>query len=177
MGLVPLFVKSYDANVPVDHVISQGQQAFTKIEKGSHVQVMLSKGPAPIKIPDLKNHTQDDATATLDSLGLASSIAQAYATKVPAGDVISTNPPAGKLVPKGSTVVLTVSLGPKQFKMPDVVGMTKEQAVALLESKGLKVSIQMLPPSPPPDTVVFQSPQAGTTVQQGETVTIYVTGS
>ena len=92
------------------------------------------------------------------------------------GLVISTQPRAGTTQPKGSTVTLVVSKGPKTFPMPDVTGMRTADAQGQLESLGLVVKVVPLPGTNG-DTVVFQSPDPGTTVEQGQTVTIYVTGS
>ena len=99
----------------------------------------------------------------------------AFSTTVPKDDVISTDPQAGATAPKGSKVTMVVSKGPKTFAMPNVVGMTKEEAVSFLENMGLVVKVYQLPLTDPPNTVVLQDPDAGATVKQGQTVTIYVT--
>jgi beta-lactam-binding protein with PASTA domain len=68
-----------------------------------------------------------------------------------------------------------VSKGPKTFPMPNVVGMTKEAALAELQAMGLVVDVVVIPQSSG-DMVVLQAPSAGTTVRQGDHVRIYVTG-
>jgi beta-lactam-binding protein with PASTA domain len=176
-GFVPVVKQDFDETAPEGNVFREVPEPNTKLEKGKQVLIWISKGPPPVQIPNVKNQPADQAKFELENLGFQVSVAKDYSTTVPKDEVISTDPPAGRSVDKGSTVVMTVSLGPKTFKMPDVTGMTKEAAISLLEGKGLKVDVVTLPPSPPPDTVVFQDPQAGTTVQQGETVTIYETAS
>jgi beta-lactam-binding protein with PASTA domain len=57
--------------------------------------------------------------------------------------------------------------------MPDVVGMTKDAAVAKLQGLGLSVSISIVP-GHSGATVVYQEPAIGATVHAGDTVTIYV---
>ena len=116
-----------------------------------------------------------DARATLKALGFKVKEKQDYSTDVPKGDVISTDPPAGASAPKGSTVIMVVSKGPKTFAMPKVVGMTREEAVSFLQDLGLVVKVYELPLTDPPNTVVLQDPDEGTTVSQGQTVKIFVT--
>jgi serine/threonine-protein kinase len=78
-------------------------------------------------------------------------------------------------VPKGSDVTLVVSKGPETFPMPDVIGMTAGAARDRLEGLGLKVREVQVPGSIG-NEVVGQEPDSGTTVEQGEEVTIFVGG-
>jgi serine/threonine-protein kinase len=118
---------------------------------------------------------EDEAKQTLEDLGFKVKVKRDYSTEVPEGDVIGVDPPAKTKIPKFSTVTITVSKGPKTFAMPNVVGMSRASAVALLEGKGLIVDVVDLPNDVPPDTVVYQSPIPGDTVHQGQEVVIYVT--
>jgi hypothetical protein len=71
-----------------------------------------SEAPAGVPIPDLRGHTFEDASAQLTAAGLRVARRDATSTSVPAGQVIETSPGAGELVAPGSTVTVTVSLGP-----------------------------------------------------------------
>jgi serine/threonine-protein kinase len=88
------------------------------------------------------------------------------------GKVISQAPSDGQLQP-GKTVKLVVSLGPPTFPMPNVVGMSRDAAVAKLQSLGLRVSVAIVP-GHPGVKVVFQDPATGATVHAEDTVDIYV---
>ena len=57
--------------------------------------------------------------------------------------VINSNPPPGESVDFGSTVTLLVSKG--QSTVPNVVGLTKEEAISKLEDAGLKVRSSRIP--------------------------------
>ncbi len=116
-----------------------------------------------------------DAQAALEERGLVVQQKNDFSDTVAKGNVISTTPAAGMTVPKGTTVIMLVSKGPQTFPMPDVTGMSRAQAISTLEGMGLIVEVVQLPSGSPPDTVVFQDPSRGTTVQQGQHVTIYVT--
>jgi serine/threonine-protein kinase len=60
--------------------------------------------------------------------------------------------------------------------VPDVIGRRPRAARAELEAAGLQVNQQQVPVRDPQQNgrVVLQSPQAGTTVQRGSSVTILV---
>jgi beta-lactam-binding protein with PASTA domain/predicted Ser/Thr protein kinase len=165
----------FDDQAPKGQVIDQSPQDV-KLEKGSEVIITISKGPQLIKIPDVAGQKEADAKATLQALGFQTpTTTEDFSTSVKKGDVIRTDPPIGSEAPKGSDVTLVVSKGPKTFAMPNVVGMTAEAATAKLEGLGLKVEEVRVPGSIG-DTVVGQKPDKGTTVQQGQKVTIYVGG-
>ena len=55
------------------------------------------------------------------------------------GQVVDQQPPAGTPLAEGSTVTLTVSLGPTLVPFPQVVGTPEAEAVVALESAGLVV--------------------------------------
>jgi len=156
-------------------VIDQNPRGDVKLEKGSAVTITVSKGPPPVTIPDVTNQPAADAQAALEERGLVVQQKNDFSDTVAKGNVISTTPAAGMTVPKGTTVIMLVSKGPQTFPMPDVTGMSRAQAISTLEGMGLIVEVVQLPSGSPPDTVVFQDPSRGTTVQQGQHVTIYVT--
>jgi beta-lactam-binding protein with PASTA domain len=56
--------------------------------------------------------------------------------------------------------------------MPDVVGMSREEAVSTLEALGAEVRVVLV--LPPGTTVVYQEPGAGASVHVGDVVEIYV---
>jgi serine/threonine-protein kinase len=155
--------------------VSQNPDGGTKLEEGATVTLTVSKGPPLVTIPNVAGQAEADARQTLESLGFKVKSKDEFSTDVPRGQVIQTDPAAGKKLPKGETVTMIVSKGPETFAMPDVVGMSREDARQTLESLGLVVKIVELPNPDPPDTVVFQDPSAGETVEQGQEVTLYVT--
>ena len=164
----------FDDQVPKDDVIEQSPNDI-KIEKGSIVTLVVSKGPQLVEIPDVAGQKEADAKATLQALGFQTTTTEDFSTSVKKGEVIRTDPPIGSEVPKGGDITIVVSKGPKTFAMPNVVGMTADAATAQLEGLGLKVEEVRVPGSIG-DTVVGQKPDKGTTVQQGQKVTIYVGG-
>jgi serine/threonine-protein kinase len=94
---------------------------------------------------------------------------------VPIDSVISSDPPGGTSVPKGSVVKLVISSGPAPTPIPNVVGQTPSAATTTLENAGFTVLIQNIASlDAQAGKVVNQSPGAGTTAAAGTTVTLQV---
>jgi beta-lactam-binding protein with PASTA domain len=172
---VPVVKERYSDTARVGQVVDQEPVAGTKLEQGSKVTIFVSQGPRPITLEDYAGQQAASVEAALRDLGLVASETQDYSTSVAKGDVIATNPPAGQIVHRGDTVTVIVSLGPKTFSMPSVIGMTKDAAIAKLHDLGLKVVEHQLPGSNG-DLVVGQLPGQGRIVSQGDTVTLYIGG-
>ena len=96
----------FSEDVAANRIISQRPKAGTVIEGGDTVELVVSKGPPPVTVPNLVDMPRKRAVATLEALGLK--------VKVVAGDftplnrVISQTPPAGTEIPKGSTVTIRI---------------------------------------------------------------------
>jgi hypothetical protein len=67
----------------------------------------------PVAVPDVDDPgtSQAAAIALIEGATLVAAVVTAYSSTIPAGEVISQDPAAGTLVPPGSTVTITVSLG------------------------------------------------------------------
>jgi serine/threonine-protein kinase len=169
-------VREYHQTVPEDRVISQNPQGATELEVGKQVRLTVSRGPEPVDLPSLAGQTEAEARARLKELNLVpGSLIREFSATVPLGDVIRTQPAAGETVEQASRVVLVVSKGPRTFPMPSVIGKPSADARAELEALDLVVDLTQVPGSGG-DVVVGQIPRAGTTVEQGDTVTVYVGG-
>lgn len=127
-------------------VISTDPVAGTKLEEGKTLTILISTGPAPRTLPELKGVPLDQATATLSDLGL--NIVQGdpvFDETIPSGSIVSWTVPdqpnlvAGNTVTKGATVRVIVSKGPAP-KLPDVTGKTLDEATALLAAQQLAIS-------------------------------------
>jgi serine/threonine-protein kinase len=88
--------------------------------------------------------------------------------------VIRTDPGPGRPAERNSAVTMVVSSGPAQVTVPSVVGETQEDAFARLREEGLSPAARERPSNKPVDTVIEQSPAAGQEVEEGSTVTLFV---
>ena len=89
--------------------------------------------------PALTTLSRGDASAVADGADLQVQFSDGWSETVPAGEVVSTEPPAGARVRKGSQIQAVLSRGPERFAMPTVVGLTQEAAASSLAEAHLKV--------------------------------------
>lgn len=67
----------------------------------------------PVEVPDVVGQSQASGTAELETALFVVAVATDYSSTVPVGDIISQSPTAGSFAIEGSTVTITVSLGPQ----------------------------------------------------------------
>jgi serine/threonine protein kinase/beta-lactam-binding protein with PASTA domain len=147
------------------------QLAGKRAPWGSAVDVIVSKGPAPIPVPKVVGTTIDAAKTAMASWNIT--VKTRFSDTIPRDQVIAQQPRPGTELQPGQGVTLVVSLGPRTFAMPDVVGMSTDAATAKLKALGLRVAVTPIPGSAA-NTVVSTLPTAGSTVRYAQTVTIYV---
>ncbi|NNC10393.1 Stk1 family PASTA domain-containing Ser/Thr kinase [Planctomonas sp. JC2975] len=101
--------------------------------KGEKVNLVVSLGP----VPDVTGKPEADAQAALQAVGLKSIEGKKeYSDDVPQGSVVSQAPQNQGPVRPGDTIVIDISRGPQLFPVPDVVGMTRDQAKKALTDAG-----------------------------------------
>jgi beta-lactam-binding protein with PASTA domain/serine/threonine protein kinase len=161
----------HDRRVPQGHVISQ-QPATGRIPTGSAVSLVVSDGPKPVPIPDVRGMAEDRAVRALSAKGFEVVKEEAFSKGVARGDAVGTDPLAGTEFQPGETVVLTVSLGPEYFDCPNFVGMSVDEARVLAQRYGLGLTALEVPGGSG-SSVVSQIPEGGTRIRYGSTVTVY----
>lgn len=134
--------QAFDEKVPAGVVISQAPAKGTEVRHGTPVSLVVSKGPQPIPVPDVRGLAQDAAVKALQDAGLKAVIAPETVNDktVPKGAVVSQAPANGTLV-RGETVTLTVSKGPKMVKVPSYIGKQADEAEKELKKLGFKVEV------------------------------------
>jgi serine/threonine-protein kinase len=149
----------YSDTVPEGSVISTDPKADTPLKPGSTVTVVVSKGRAPITVPDLTNKNINDARAQLAALGLTA-VEQYKQNDAPADTVIGQTPKAGTGVAKDAEIKLDVSQGPPLVILPDLTNQPCPQAAQQLQAMNLKVRVDFNPNA----TVRSQQPGPNTPV-------------
>ena len=133
-----------------------------------------------ITVSDVVGKTYDEAVATLTAQDLLVLKALEVSSTVPAGTVISTDPPAGEQVGAKTTITVLVSSGQELSLMPDVSGMTEQDALMAITNAKLTLGAITLGDSPtvPTNMVLSTEPAANTQVTAGTVVNIVLsTGS
>jgi serine/threonine-protein kinase len=161
----------YDGEVAAGEVIARSP-AGAELPKGTRVDLLVSKGPKPVVLPDVRGMTEEQAIAKLDARGFGAVVEERFSDQVARGRVLATDPVAGERVQPTVTIVVTVSLGPRVFACPDFVGMTVEDAKALAAQHGLRLNAVEVPGATG-NRIVSQQPPAGTDVRYGDTIDAY----
>ncbi|HEX2240075.1 MAG TPA: Stk1 family PASTA domain-containing Ser/Thr kinase [Actinomycetota bacterium] len=160
---------------PDDIVFDQDPQPGDLAEEGSTVTIFVSTGPEPVEVPDVVGLSLEEARTELREAGLKVDVEMVFDPEVPEDEVIRQFPSAGQIVDAGSRVQLEVSSGPETVTVPDVVGMSEEEAIAALQAAGLSTSVNReVSDEVPEGFVISQEPGAGEEAERGATVSILV---
>lgn len=124
-------------------IIEQNLPANTKLSSYSHQQLILvvGSGRNVYHVPDLTGKTLKEAQEALDALGLVSSLNYEDSEEIEKDVVIRTEPVAGKEVSQEQQIVLWLSNGPQAIEIPDLTGMSLEEARHTLEDQGLNLGL------------------------------------
>jgi eukaryotic-like serine/threonine-protein kinase len=136
----------------------------------------FSSGPGGLAvIPELTGRTLTQALEALEPLGVTLEEQEESSSTVPAGNITRTEPPAGSRVFKSSVVKIFVSTGPRQLKVPEVTGLSSDQASALLTETGFSVGgIRRFFQQEPQGVVFALSAEAGAILNEGSVIDILV---
>lgn len=130
------------------------------------------------RVPDLARLSVRDATRTAQAHHLSLHVLgkRRHSENVPAGAIVSADPAQGSKVPRGTTVDVRLSSGPERFRIPQrLVGADKAAAAAVLHRLPLDVTYSpAYSDSVPAGHVVSFSPEPGTPLRRGQSVTVMI---
>ena len=149
------------------------EPATGEAPRGSGVDLWVSRGHAPVTVPEVTGSTQEAAEEILRGAGFKVTVITAFSEDVERGRVAEVSPAEGSEAAFESAVTITVSIGPEHFPVPDLRGLTPNQARARADELGLEVDV-FLVPGTPQTQVLSQTPSPGTTVTYGDTITLFV---
>jgi serine/threonine-protein kinase len=145
------------------YVIDQDPRGGRTAEVGSTVTITVGVGPETVEVPDLSNRTVEEARRALEAADLSlGRQTRESSSRVPAGQVVSQNPSAGSNARSGSSVDITVSSGPNQLPVPDVVGYSVSDAVAAIWNAGFGYTVETIESTESAGTVLSTDPAGGT---------------
>lgn len=150
-------------------IIEQSIEAGSEFKKGDILKVVISKGMETEEVPDVTDKNAQLAEDILDQAGFVPEIRNSSSTDIKKGNVIKTEPSAGQMAHKGSTIIVYVSLGEDagQIKIDNWIGMTVDEASMLADYKGLKVKTKGAASYEPEGQVIEQSIEANEKVEKG----------
>jgi serine/threonine-protein kinase len=130
-------------------------------------------GSASFNLPEVTGQPVGQATTKLTQDGLVVKNTAQISTDAP-GTVISSNPAGGALVKKGDTVTLTVAAVAKVAVPQGITNTTLSNAQSILTAAGLTSTVNNVSNNAAQGTVLNASPQSGTQVAKGSSVTLTV---
>ena len=170
--------------VEAGKIVFQNPVAGSYAEINGRIEIIVSSGTEEIidvvdgmaTVPYVLYGTKDDAIEKFEIAGLGKpNISEAYDENVAKGLVISQSVEAYEKVKEGTVIDLVISLGPKPFEMPNVIGKTEGDAEEILKNAGLGVSKDYRENSKVEEGKVFeQSVSAGNEVTRGDKITITI---
>jgi serine/threonine-protein kinase len=171
-GLDAKFVQVFSDNV-TSGLVASWTDAGAQVPQHNTVTVSLSGGRRFVPMPDVTGKTVAAAASALKAAGITNTATQtqAFSDTVPAGSVISTDPPAGASADRTQAPTLTVSKGPDLVTVPAVAHQGISAAEQAMTAAGLVVAGPYGPPGAP--VIDYTSPPAGQRVKRGSTVVLY----
>ncbi len=141
-GLTVSATEEPSDSVPIGNVISWTVAKQPSLVAGDQVlqdtliNIVVSSGPALRTVPLIAGLKLEEATALVTELGLVlGSSPDGFSSEVAVGLIGAQAPPPGQLVPKDSTIVYSISMGPDLVVLPNIVGINfVESEKRLLEA-------------------------------------------
>ncbi len=131
-------------------------------------------GSNTASVPNVVPMREDLAVAKLNEKGLGATVHRQPHDTVKIGFVYQQGTAPGVRLDKGSRVDVYVSLGPPKVHVPDVMGKSRDDAIAALADAKLKFKVLQVFSKEDADTVVAQQPRGGQIVNRGSIVHINV---
>ena len=126
----------------------------TVSDKGSKIVVELVCAAETVddqkrllKVPYIVNHEREEAISMVQVAGFSYTLEQAPSDSITMGYVISTDPVAGAAADEGSEIKIIISTGPETVmtKVPQLKGLSKESAIAKIDSSNLSFTAYIHP--------------------------------
>jgi len=166
-----------DRAVPEGQVVAQDPAPGATVRRGRSVRAWVSAGDTSARMPGLVGESERSALLRLQQLSLTNPIVSEIASdEYATGAVVAQDPPAGVAT---SRPALLVNRGERTrpFVMPDLIGVSGEQAAGILRAAGFRVAVVGQQPYPgvPAGFVIRQAPRSGFQVTPGQAISLEVT--
>jgi len=160
------------------NVVAASEEAGDSLLHGTTVELEVSRGPERYSVPDLTRMTVPEATAELEATSLVlGQVSEEYDSDVGQGQILSSSPTSSdEQVAPDTAVDVVVSAGPEPVEIPDVTGMTTDEASERLSDAGFDVERdpgEVNDPDIEEGAIVRQEPSGGQGLP-GETVRVTV---
>lgn len=138
VGATVEVTKAFDEVAPDGQVMKQEPTPGELVSAGRPVKLLVSQGAIRRRVPDIRQLPLEGGTFVLGRAGfVVGSVEPRQDQYMPAGAIIATEPPVDAIHAKGTKVKVIVSSGPPPVKVPNVVGLTEQQAIEQIKASGL----------------------------------------
>ena len=166
-GLALGRVADEPSSQPPGTIFDQDPPTGTTVSVGTIIHVVAAQG---VMVPDVSGLSRDQAQSRLTEVRLNLGRMADEPSSQPLGTVLSQEPPPGTIASLGTTVDLVAAQG---VKVPNVSGLSREEAVARLSEAGLALGrVESESSAQRPGTILGQNPPSGTIVPLGTTVNL-----
>ncbi|KZE98596.1 protein kinase, partial [Rhodococcus sp. EPR-157] len=170
---------TYSDTAPLDSLVGTDPTTGSRVPRGDTVYLLVSLGPpsvpdiAPgISVGDMQELLRERTFDPVDG-------GEAFSTTAPIGGVAALDPPPGTELSVGDTVKILRSKGAPPVDVPDIAGMSADEATAALASVG--ISVEGTDVAFDEDTdggkVTGTSPEIGTSVTAGSSIRLQVSNA
>jgi serine/threonine-protein kinase len=180
LGFEQVSVEEEFSDEMLEGFVTRTEPAASQLaQRDEPITIFVSKGPEPFPLSDLTGRTEQEARSLASERGLvlvvdAETIEVTLASAL-AGKIAGQDPPPGTEVVFGQEI--HVQLGVLlQVEVPDLEGLTEEEARSRLLDLGLTLAVAGTVEVPPDSglegLVAAQEPPVGTTIDDGSEVTV-----
>ena len=166
-------------DIPESTVISQSPAGGTPADAGTEVDLVVSRGPFSVEVPETTGMSVDAAQLELARAGFENvTQEEEFSPDVATGLVTRTDPEAGRVVSRETPIILFVSKGVETVRVPELRGITLADARVAAEAAQLVLidggTVEVSPSGGLVGLVAEQVPGEGETVPVGTEVTVKV---
>jgi serine/threonine-protein kinase len=160
-------------------VISQDPSGGTPAPADTLVNLVISKGPFSLEVPDTSGMSAENAQLELAQAGFTNVVTDTeFSPDIAEGFTTRTDPEAGRVVGREDTITVWVSKGPEPTTVPNLEGKTIGEANATAEGANLVLvengTSEVSAASGLEGRVATQDPDAGATVDSGTEVRVTI---
>lgn len=164
------------ASIPQKYIVLSAAVIFLIAFLGAFLSYGNFWSNTTVDVPNVVGKQVSVAKNMLEDKHLRVSTSEVTNTDIPAGQVISQTPGAGEKVKEQRTIHLVVSKGVGDITVPDLSGLSLEQARLRLKDIGLVVGkiTQQSMDGKPDNVIIAQTPSGDSKVAKGTTVDVVV---
>ena len=174
---------TYDSGIVISAALSDGTSVSegTIVDAGSTIVLTVSAGVSGVEVPDVTGYSQAEAIAKLKQKGFDTiNKVEGTSNDVDKGQVYEQDPEGGSTVPADTAITIYISTGADtegQVQVPDVTGISVEEAMAILVENNLSLGETTEQETDDPNqvgVVISQSVSADEFVDEGTTVDLVI---